>query len=593
MVKPDRQIKAQGTKSLTGFLIPAGILILSLILRLTGISYGLPQRLHPDEWSQIQPALSMFSGDYNPHIFYYPSFTVYFYFLSFKLASFIMPAVFKFSASDSSFWMLGRIISAIFGSANVIALYLLAQKIYDRKTAIVSALILAIYPLHVQSSHYAIVDIPLMLWITAALFFMCKAFDEENSRALLLAGIFCGLASSTKYTALPLMLILIVSYFVLEAGKEKKEFTERNAVRTLSVLCIIAGVFLLLFSLPLVKPYLQGFFESVLSSDRKIEEGDLGFFIFGKLRSGVMVSGLILLSVPLLLMFLPSLRKYLSVNPFSSELIYPLLLSIVIFFIVSPYILFDFTAFLQDIKFSTKVTTLGYYENKIWSEGRGSSPLAAFLRMLGSSGKLLSFMSLAGIFLSLKKRALPIFLWAGIYLLMISSWTLTMPRFILPLVPCFILFAACAITRGGEFVSSVSGKRIKEWVTVSALIIILCFKPVQMTIGIEKQFLEKSTLTEAFLWAEKNIPEKSRLIVIGDAPDMSLSDKKFNIAITTNSEADYLIAGFYKLNKEDILKQANLPINLLPIKSFSAKEDEVSGPEIYIYQLGSKVTSSR
>jgi len=593
VVKPDRQIKTQETKSLTGFLIPAGILILSLILRLTGISYGLPQRLHPDEWSQIQPALSMFSGDYNPHIFYYPSFTVYFYFLSFKLASFLMPAFFKLSASDSSFWMLGRIISAIFGSVNVIALYLLAQKIYDRKTAIVSALIFAIYPLHVQSSHYAIVDIPLMLWITVALFFMCRAFDGEESRSFLLAGIFCGLASSTKYTALPLILILIVSYFVLEAGREKKEFTERNAVRTLSVLCIIAGVFLLLFSLPLIKPYLQGFFESAFSSDRKIEEGDLGFFIFGKLRSGVMVSGLILLSVPLLLMFLPSLRKYLSVNPFSSKLIYPLLLSMIIFFIVSPYILLDFKAFLQDIKFSTKVTTLGYYENKIWSEGGGSSPFVAFLRMLGSSGKLLSFMSLAGIFLSLKKRALPIFLWAGIYLLMISSWTLTMPRFILPLVPFFILFAACAITRGGEFVSRVSGNRIQEWVAVSALVIILCFKPAQMTIGIEKQFLEKSTITEAFLWAEKNIPEKSRLIVIGDAPDMSLSGKKFNIVPKINSEADYLIAGFYERNKEDILKQTNLPNNLLPVKSFSAKEDEISGPEIYIYQLGSKVTSSR
>jgi hypothetical protein len=40
-----------------------GLLIGGLVLRLLGIDFGLPLQLHPDEWSQVEIARGMLSGE--------------------------------------------------------------------------------------------------------------------------------------------------------------------------------------------------------------------------------------------------------------------------------------------------------------------------------------------------------------------------------------------------------------------------------------------------------------------------------------------------------------------------------------------------
>ena len=49
------------------------ILLLAFALRLDHIGFGLPQRLHPDEWKQVEIARRMAQGDLNPHFFRYPA----------------------------------------------------------------------------------------------------------------------------------------------------------------------------------------------------------------------------------------------------------------------------------------------------------------------------------------------------------------------------------------------------------------------------------------------------------------------------------------------------------------------------------------
>ena len=55
------------------------ILVLSVVLRVIGLKYGLPAVYNPDEVAITARALAFAKGDLNPHNFLYPSF--YFYVL--------------------------------------------------------------------------------------------------------------------------------------------------------------------------------------------------------------------------------------------------------------------------------------------------------------------------------------------------------------------------------------------------------------------------------------------------------------------------------------------------------------------------------
>ncbi len=57
----------------------AAILALAAVLRIRGISFGLPAIYNPDEIAIMSRALGLAGGDPNPHNFLYP--TLYFYVL--------------------------------------------------------------------------------------------------------------------------------------------------------------------------------------------------------------------------------------------------------------------------------------------------------------------------------------------------------------------------------------------------------------------------------------------------------------------------------------------------------------------------------
>src|SRR4030067_1738176 len=221
------------------------ILALSFILRVYGINYGLPLHLHPDEWSQIEPSLKMFNWDLNPHVFYYPSFLTYFLFIIFKILNFLSPDVFKVTASNEIFYFAGRFLSVIFGVFTVLTVYLLGVKLFDRKVALTSAFFFSISPLHVRSSHYSIVDIPMLLFICWTIYF-CLSIAKENSfKNYFLAGFAGGIASSTKYTAFLLIFIIYLACLIHEYTnlKENGSILKTDKKRLLLILSL--GIFFL------------------------------------------------------------------------------------------------------------------------------------------------------------------------------------------------------------------------------------------------------------------------------------------------------------------------------------------------------------
>ena len=202
-----------------------GVLFIAAIARFWGIHFGLPHTAcRPDETYVIGIALRFGTGDLNPHGFLYPTLYMYILFLlyacHFLLGLFMgeyasnSDFVLEYILDPTNFYLIDRFLSALLGTATVLVTFHVAKQFLDRKTAIISAFFLALAYLHVRHSHFGVVNVPVTFLIMCSVFYILKAHEDYRSRSYLLARIFAGLAASTKYIGVLLVLpMLIVHYF--------------------------------------------------------------------------------------------------------------------------------------------------------------------------------------------------------------------------------------------------------------------------------------------------------------------------------------------------------------------------------------------
>ena len=204
------------------------ICLLAVVLRTIGLQYGLPAVYNPDEVAIMTRALSFGRGTLNPHNFLYPTFYFYVLFawvgvylawvwLSGRVAS-ISALQQLYFTDPTGIYTAGRALGVAAGTATIAVLYRLAARLTDHRTAIAAAIFLAVSPLHVRDSHYVKHDVPATLAVVLAYLAMtrvwpCARTDSPTSRDTLLAGAACGLAFSTHYycvfLVLPLALVIV------------------------------------------------------------------------------------------------------------------------------------------------------------------------------------------------------------------------------------------------------------------------------------------------------------------------------------------------------------------------------------------------
>ncbi len=207
--------------------------VVALLLRTYGLDWGLPSparvhSYHPDEITVIGPTLHMniFAGEMNPHFFNYGSlflYTVYFarlfaegygwldltpFFKAFAVGGWLgvsgsLQAVNEFAKLH----LLARWLSVIFGAATVLLVFIWANRLFGQWAAFIAAILLATFPMHVQHSHFATVDVPLTLLTTLTLYLAASA---ESRRKMLLAAFVAGLATAVKYSVAPALWLTLV-----------------------------------------------------------------------------------------------------------------------------------------------------------------------------------------------------------------------------------------------------------------------------------------------------------------------------------------------------------------------------------------------
>lgn len=132
---------------------------------------------------------------------------------------------------NALFW--GRYVTALFSLGNVLAVYLLAKKLFNKNIALISALLLAVNFKAVVNSHIGWSDTYNAFFLLLSLIFSYRIIEDSSVKNYLLAGVFFGLSISTKYqifAAFP----LLVSHIYASWFDRKKLFSSKIILAGLS-----------------------------------------------------------------------------------------------------------------------------------------------------------------------------------------------------------------------------------------------------------------------------------------------------------------------------------------------------------------------
>ncbi|MEO8601717.1 MAG: DUF2298 domain-containing protein [bacterium] len=213
------------------------VVVFAAAVRLVGLDFDDHHFFHPDE-RRIAFAIEEMSFQpvqLNPHFFAYGTFPLYVVRGVTSLLSNIDPNMGHYDGVMTA----GRAVSGVVGTLTVILLVLLGVRRYDARTGLLAGFLLAACVLHIQNSHYGTTDIFLTFLVTLALYCLVGVVERGWTRDYVFAGIAIGLATATKFSALPLLAPLGVACLIRWSRDGFLAVLWRGA---LAVLCI-AGAF--------------------------------------------------------------------------------------------------------------------------------------------------------------------------------------------------------------------------------------------------------------------------------------------------------------------------------------------------------------
>lgn len=198
------------------------VIVVAAVLRFWSLGQGIPYSIGVDEPEVIGRVVRMMkSGDFNPHFFDYPSFIFYMH-LPVAVARFLFGAIGGKWASlnqvgPDDFYLWARALTALLGVGTVYLVFQIGMR-WGARHALLGSGLLAVLPMHVRESHFALTDVPVTFLATLTFLWSLAAHERPTVKSFLWAGAAAGLTIGTKYNAgVILLLPLIAAWMTLEA----------------------------------------------------------------------------------------------------------------------------------------------------------------------------------------------------------------------------------------------------------------------------------------------------------------------------------------------------------------------------------------
>ena len=436
--------------------------LLSIFVRFFGIDFGLPHtECRPDETTIINISLTFLNGDLNPHFFNYPSAFmyilagIYYVYINVRLlfGATSMELITEIQTNPSTFIMISRGLSALFGAFTVIIVYLIGRRLHNRKTGLLSAFFMSVCYLHVRDSHFGTTDIAMTFFAACAILYILKIFEEAKTGHYILAGVFGGLSTSTKYGGLFLLIPIMVAHILKHAQLSQSTF------RHIEMLEFNRGI------------------RSFISS------------LWHRLRKVLSIS-------------IETIKDY---RLFLSFLFFGLA-----FLLFTPFALLDFHHFIGDFKAEMKHLLFGHRGIILgrgwWYHLRHTLPYGM--------GWLMLIASFIGIILYSKnnfQKALIFFLFPTTYYLSAGRGYTVFLRYMIPVLPLLCIAGALFVV----YIIKRSNNRTFQTIAIPLAALILTAEPVRNVILFNNIITKKDNRLIAGQWMEESIPLGSRIYQTG------------------------------------------------------------------------------
>ncbi len=236
------------------------VLIAAAGLRFWGLGQGLPYSPAIDEPEIVNRALTMMrTGTLSPHPFYdYPTLYMYVqlvvYIVRFLIGAFSGAWNSLGTIDPVPFYVAGRAVTVLFGTATVLLVFQAGMR-WGARHALLAAGLLAVMPVHVQSSHYVLTDTPMTFFVTLALVLSLAAHERGTIAAFAWAGAAAGLAAATKYNGAVALLMPLLACLMTPRAKDPRLWCALAAIAA-CFLAFVAGAPYTLLDLP---GFLNGF----------------------------------------------------------------------------------------------------------------------------------------------------------------------------------------------------------------------------------------------------------------------------------------------------------------------------------------------
>jgi hypothetical protein len=145
----------------------------------------------------------------------------------------------EYSLDFTRLLFLHRFVTAFIGTLTVPIIFLIARNLFNSKAGLLCSLLFALTPLHVYTSMDAIGPDNLQLFfICLSFLYACKIFLFGKKKYYLLAGLFAGLAASSKYFGIFCIGPLLLAHFYNSEDKRTKGYIYIGLAAILGVLAI-------------------------------------------------------------------------------------------------------------------------------------------------------------------------------------------------------------------------------------------------------------------------------------------------------------------------------------------------------------------
>jgi hypothetical protein len=283
MIRTRSRLHAALARLRSGPVITLAIAVLvGSVLRVVGLTWGLPAMLHPDEWVIVDGALDMARrNSFEPMYYMRPDHVEiklsYLAYAAVARGSFRASIEGAYAADPGLFLYLSRMITAIFGVAQIVLAYFIGRRIAPAVGA-VAAVLFALLPALVEHAHFATPDVPLTTMLLAVTLACMHYLARPGLPSLLIASACVAVSIAIKYPGA--IAGVIIALVVTWAAIREHRYWRILSHGLLAVATVILSLFLIS---PSLFTNVSGVVAAFTEEARTTHPGADGLSFFGNL----------------------------------------------------------------------------------------------------------------------------------------------------------------------------------------------------------------------------------------------------------------------------------------------------------------------